>query len=644
MRKFKRILIVLLLFLFITIFINTSFAAPEAHSPNEYNISIKNILKKDVEKIEIFTTWDSDNSDKPEVEIDGRLFNYNNHYYYGIEGEEYDGIKCRIIDTINNRKIKEIDNGINFSISNVDRSFHLRIHTKTGKILFSDSISSYMIIDEFSYKDKEYVKQVKEFEKETVYFSGEYFPDEIWIEMENVEATAIEELNLNNNKIIIIMAILILLIFFILFKFKNKIANFKITIIVLLFILIAAIGLFCFYKNWSNKNINKNNTNTLGKNTTQINETEKFEIKKVNLINKYEYNEKKWKNDTVNMMIKIIQINEYDIETKSYINKTRNLILFSTEFFENFFEESFYDEENQKFYFYGKDKNIYAKGNDKYYYKNHRKFEFDQYRDITTEVVDGKLYIPIPLKILEFYFNPLLGFDEENNNIYYYAPEKHAILDESNTKIDNVKLKDKISEAVFVNDEVYKNDFTLEYMIDRENGQYAYFSSEINEESYIIKVYYKYNGSEYTYDRYEIITEEIDGNIVRKFDEKGKFHIIEKNGKYGIIDVNNNIILDCVYDKIEEGEIKEELKYFDRTLKLDFFKIYKGDEIFLIISTENENFKKLNENYYISKKGYKDIEISTAWNEDSQEYIITDKETGKEILRGETGQKIVTVY
>ena len=42
--------------------------------------------------------------------------------------------------------------------------------------------------------------------------------------------------------------------------------------------------------------------------------------------------------------------------------------------FENFFENSFYDERNQKFYFYGKDRDIFVKGNDNMYYDEESEF------------------------------------------------------------------------------------------------------------------------------------------------------------------------------------------------------------------------------------------------------------------------------
>lgn len=183
--KIKKILITLF---FICIIATNTFAAPIHYYPNKYNITINNITKRNIEKIEIFTPWGFfDEEDK--VEIDGRLFNYSGIYSNGIKGEEYRGVKCKILDVINKKDIKEISNGINFSISGVETIFHLKIYTKDGNNLFTDGISSSMIIDEFSCSDKEYVAKVENFQKETISFIGNYTSNDTWILMKEENET-----------------------------------------------------------------------------------------------------------------------------------------------------------------------------------------------------------------------------------------------------------------------------------------------------------------------------------------------------------------------------------------------------------------------------------------------------------------------
>ena len=67
-----------------------------------------NLHLKDVDKIEIFTPYgyNYDNGDG-RVEIDGKLFNYNNLYYKIYEDDlDYVGVKCKILDTITKNRIK----------------------------------------------------------------------------------------------------------------------------------------------------------------------------------------------------------------------------------------------------------------------------------------------------------------------------------------------------------------------------------------------------------------------------------------------------------------------------------------------------------------------------------------------------------
>ena len=187
--------------------INSS-AAPMYYYPKKYSITINNINKEDVKKIEVFTPWGYFDNEAEKVEIDGRLFNYNNYYYSGTEGKEYNGIKCDIIDTVDKEDIGKNENGINILLSNIDISFNLRIYMNDGKVIYTDNIRSSMIIDEFSYEDKEYVKEVKQFEKSTAYFIAEYDLNKPWIEMKKTD----EELIIikSNNNLIVITTITIL--------------------------------------------------------------------------------------------------------------------------------------------------------------------------------------------------------------------------------------------------------------------------------------------------------------------------------------------------------------------------------------------------------------------------------------------------
>ena len=222
MKRFvKRIYIIFFVIFFL--YINNSFAAPFYYYPNEYSITINNINKKDINKIEVFTPWGYfDDNDK--VEIDGRLFNYNNYYYNGTDGKEYNGVECKIINTIEKDSIRRTKNGINILISNIDLPLNLRIYLKNGIEIFTDNIESSMLIDEFLHNDEEYVKEVKEFEKGTVHFTGDYNSDKTYIEMKiTEEEPIIIESNVNLLVFIIIMIIILIVVaIYIIFILKNR--------------------------------------------------------------------------------------------------------------------------------------------------------------------------------------------------------------------------------------------------------------------------------------------------------------------------------------------------------------------------------------------------------------------------------------
>ena len=179
----RKIIVKTLIIFFTLLFfcINNSNAAPFYYYVKEYNVTIKNINKMDIEKIEVFTPWGYFEDDD-KVEIDGRLFNYNNYYYNGIEGKEYNGVKCKIIKTINQKDIREVDNGINVVIADIDLPFCLKIYIKNGKELYTVQMESCKLVDEFS-SHEEY-EEAKEFANTTGYFVGEYDLNNHWIEMQ----------------------------------------------------------------------------------------------------------------------------------------------------------------------------------------------------------------------------------------------------------------------------------------------------------------------------------------------------------------------------------------------------------------------------------------------------------------------------
>lgn len=210
----------ILFFIICFFYLNNSSAAPMYYYPEKYSITINNINKKDVKKIEIFTPWGYfDDDDK--IEIDGRLFNYNNYYYNGVDGEEYSGVKCKIIDTIEKKDIIKTKNGINILLSNIDMPLNLRIYMENEEEIFTDEIEISMIIDEFSHKDEEYVKKVKQFEKSTAYFIGEYHSNKPWVKMEITDEQPI--IMKSNNNLIVIKTIVVLVgVTSLIYVLKNK--------------------------------------------------------------------------------------------------------------------------------------------------------------------------------------------------------------------------------------------------------------------------------------------------------------------------------------------------------------------------------------------------------------------------------------
>ena len=142
-RIVKKIIIVSFLICFFCM--NTIIAAPYLYRPKKYDITINNINKINIEKVEVL--------------ID-----------YGAKG------KYKVIDTIDNKDIKQKVNGINIVLTDVDNAIYLRFCMKSGKEIITNEIdySSAMMVDEFSARDERYVAEAKKSAEKTAYFTGTY--------------------------------------------------------------------------------------------------------------------------------------------------------------------------------------------------------------------------------------------------------------------------------------------------------------------------------------------------------------------------------------------------------------------------------------------------------------------------------------
>lgn len=528
MKKIRNLMVLIYVFLLLISLANISFASPVYFYPKEYDITLFNLDRNDIEKIEIFTPWghfDDDNK----IEIDGRLFNYNNQYYAGPdEDSEYNGIKCKVLDTITKDKIKSLKNGIAFDISCTDdlTNFHLKIYLKDNSVVFSDYICSYTLIDEFS--SKEQVTEAKKIKNKKVYWVGDFEKRDPWIEMYESDIKLIE----NKTKIFsICLAIIFLLI--ILMKIYKKNEFLKIIILILIICGVFSSVVLLFKNKTSSENEEQLKTYVKEQNEKNEKEKQEFrekkrkakeekekeekesEIIKVNLVDMSLDKKYNWKNNTAYMVYKPIKIRN----SMHSSNELYNIVYFSTEFFENFFQGSFYDENNQIFYFY-KDQHAYVKANDRYYYEDTTKFYLVQNIDLKTIVIDGKLYIPLPLYRHDFLTLNCFGFDKETNTIYYFGERMGLPTNYSFSHFDdNIKLKEEISTKDFYyNSNKFSEDTsysTLEYMINNKDGLYQCYLAEIDGKLCIIKLYYRYNSNthDYHYDKYKIIEEKIDNYI-----------------------------------------------------------------------------------------------------------------------------------
>ena len=530
----KKILILPIFFLLILIsLVNNSFAAPYYGYPKEYDITILNLHKKDIEKIELFTPWGYSNGDDNErVEIDSRQFPYYN-FYYTSDNLKYGGVKCKILDTITKDRIKSSKNSISFNITPNENltSFYFRIYMKDNSVVYSNYINSYTIIDEYSTKEK--VIEAGKIKDKIVYWTGNFETRDPWIVLHECDIGITDNNNTNTSTnyfiiplvIIVILSTILSIIFFKKYK-KNKI--FKILILALLFcIVICSIVYIIYYFNNVNPNENEEKLKTYVQEQDKLYEKEKqeyidrikkekeekekeekeSEVIKVNLVDMSIDKRYFWTNNTAYMMTKQVRIE--DSSNKS--NELYRIVYFSPEFFENFFYGSFYDEDNQIFYF-TQDKRSYVKANNYSCYEDDSTFTLVQNANLKTIIKDGKLFIPLPLYRYESILKGCFGFDEETNTIYYYGdpmglPENYTFSDID----DSIKLKEKLSHRdYYYNPNKLSNDAgycTLDYMIDYKNGLYMYYSAEINGKPCNIKLYYRYNINthDYHYDKYEIV-------------------------------------------------------------------------------------------------------------------------------------------
>lgn len=526
LRKIRILIVLIYIFLLLISISNISFAEPVYFYPKEYDITLFNLDRKDIEKIETFTPWGSFDADN-KIEIDGRLFNYNNQYYAGPdEDSEYNGIKCKVLNTITKDKIKSFRNGITFNISCTDdlTNFHLKIYLKDNSIVYSDYICSYTIIDEFSSENE--IKEAKKIRNKKIYFGGDFEKRAPWIEMYE------SDIKMNSNfDIAVIFSCCLVIIFLLIILMKIYKKNKFLKIIILILIICGVVSSIVLFLNNKTSSKNEEKLKIYVKEQNEKSEKAKQEFRekkrkakeekekeekeseiiKINLVDMSLDKKYNWKNNTANMIYKPIRIKDYSNNS----NELYNIVYFSTEFFENFFYGSFYDQNNQIFYFY-KDQHAYVKANDRYYYEDTTKFYLVQNIDLKTLVIDGKLYIPLPLYRENLLTGKCFGFDKETNTIYYYGERMGLPTNYSFKQFDdNIKLKEKIlnHKDFYYNSNKFNEDsyyYTLEYMIDHKDGVYAFYVAEVCGKSCIIKLYYRYNSNtnDYHYDKYEIIEDQ----------------------------------------------------------------------------------------------------------------------------------------
>lgn len=523
LKKIRNLIVLICIFLSLISISNISFAAPGRFYPKEYNIILFTIGKKDIEKIEIFTPWGNFDDDN-KIEIDGRLFNYNNQYYGGPdEDSEYNGIKCKILKTISKDKIKSFKNGIYFNIStkNEITNFYLKIYLKNNSVVYSDYICSYTIIDEFSSENE--IKEAEKIKNKKVYWVGDFENRDPWIEMYE------SDIKMNSNfdiaKIFSCCLVIIFLLIILMKIYKN---NKSLKIIILTLIICGVVSPIVLLLNNKTSSKNEEQLKIYVKEQNEKNEKAKQEFRerkrkakeekekeekeseiiKIKLVDMSLDKKYNWKNNTAYMIYKPIRIKDYSNNS----NELYNIVYFSTEFFENFFYGSFYNQKNHIFYFY-KDQHAYVKANDRYYYEDTTKFNLVQNLDLKTIVKEGKLYIPLPLYRQNFLTGKCFGFDKETNTIYYYGERMGLPTNYSFTQFDdNIKLKEKIlnHKDFYYNSNKFSNDssyYTLEYMIDHKDGVYSFYTAEVGGKSCIIRLYYRYNSNthDYHYDKYKII-------------------------------------------------------------------------------------------------------------------------------------------
>lgn len=328
--------------------------------------------------------------------------------------------------------------------------------------------------------------------------------------------------------------------------------------------------------------------------------TKAFATIEVNFINQSGQTDYEWKNNKVYMETQTIEL------VNGAKTEKCNVVFLSIEFWENFYNKSYYDKENQIFYFYGKEENIYVKSNEGYYYEDKNTFNLLQNARATPIVINEKLYIPLCLYRNTDMSNRNFGFNEETNTLIYFGPSKTSEFFEK-LEIENVKILEEIyTKEYYYDSDKYLNDsqyISIEFLKNRKDGVFKYYLAEINGNTNVIKVIYKYDAlrKKYLYDRYEIISKEknIEGEIVKKINNK--FIIVKKDNKYSLYDVYFNMLLENIYDEMvfEEGirlYKNEENNSLNNQLMGDFIKVKKDNKYALYLLDEKRFV--LQEKYY----------------------------------------------
>ena len=186
--------IIIISFLICFFCMNNLIAAPYTYYPKKYVVTINNINKISIEKIEVLIVC---------------------------------GSKYETKDTINRKDIQQRLKGINIVLSDIDSPIYLRIWMKNGEYIMTDKIdySSAMMVDEFTASNEKYVEEAKKSAEKTVHFIGEYNSSnsKIKIKSSNFIISRVE--NPPMSIAILISGIIVFFIFKIILRSRKKKEN-----------------------------------------------------------------------------------------------------------------------------------------------------------------------------------------------------------------------------------------------------------------------------------------------------------------------------------------------------------------------------------------------------------------------------------